>query len=126
VVGVVVLAALVLVSWVGSRALDPAGEGPSGAGFTYRGEFYWLSGAEVRPDRLEEVLDSGVAFQDTTTDLRRIAGISMDDAVAASMEVQDRAPGEPRRAWLLLSPDLEKAADPWSDPELVQVVEPQP
>jgi hypothetical protein len=125
-VGVVVLAALVLVSWVAWRTLVPAGEGPSGAGFTYRGEFYSLSGAEVRPDRLGEVLDSGVAFQDTTTDVRRIAGISVADAVAASMEVQDGELGELRRAWLLLSPDLDKAADPWSDPDLVKVVEPQP
>jgi hypothetical protein len=40
--------------------------------------------------------------------------------------VQDGELGELRRAWLLLSPDLEKAADPWSDPDLVKVVEPQP
>ncbi len=106
--------------------MDPDGEGASGAGFTYRGEFYALSDAEVRVDRLGDVLDEDVAFQDTTTEVRLIIGVSADIAVAALINVPEVGPGEARQTWLLLSPEPDLAADPWSDAELSLAVQPHP
>ncbi len=126
-VGALIMAAVLLLSgWVLIRAVDPDGRGASGAGFTYRGDFYALSSAEVRPDRLGDVLDEQVPFQDTTTEVRRILGVSPDVAVAARLSPPEVGSGQGEQTWLLLSPAPDLAADPWSDRELSSVVQPQP
>ena len=122
VVGVTVL----VLGWVLTLVLDPRGHGANGTGFSYRGEFYGLSGAEVRPERLGDVLDEDVAFQDTTTDVRRIVGVGADVAVAALISLPEVGSGTAEPTWSLLSPDPDLASDPWSDAELSSVVQPQP
>ncbi|MGD8202000.1 hypothetical protein ACQE98_15280 [Ornithinimicrobium sp. W1679] len=118
--------ALLLLGWVLTLVMDPDGQGANGTGFTYKGEFYGLSGAEVRPERLGDVLEEDVAFQDTTTDVRRIAGVSADVAVAALISLPEIGGGPAEPAWFLLSTAPDLAADPWSDAELSSVVQPQP
>lgn len=124
--GLVIGVALLLLGWVLTLVIDPDGQGANGTGFTYRGEFYGLSGAEVRAERLGDVLDEEVAFQDTTTEVRRITGVSADVAVAALISVPEVGSGQAEQAWLLLSPEPHLAADPWSDAELSSAVQPQP
>lgn len=124
--GLVTAVSLVLLGWVLTLVIDPDGQGANGTGFTYRGEFYGVSGAEVRPERLGDVLDEDVAFQDTTTDVRRIAGVSADVAVAALISLPEVGTGQAEPAWFLSSPTPDLAADPWSDAELSSVVQPQP
>lgn len=124
--GVVVGVALLLTSWVLQLVLDTAGQGANGAGFTYKSEFYALSDAEVRPERLGAVLEEDVAFQDTTTDVRRITGVSADVAVAALVSVPPVGSSQAKQAWLLLSPEPDLAADPWSDAELSSAIQPHP
>ncbi len=106
--------------------VEPRGQGANGTGLSYRGEFYVLSGAEVQPERLGHVLDEDVAFQDTTTEVRRIAGVRPDVAVAALISLPEGRTGKAEPAWSLLSPKPDLAADPWSDAELSSVVQPQP
>lgn len=118
------VAALVLLVWVVRLTVDPAGEGSSGTGLTYDGEFYLLSGAQVRPDRLGPVLADDVAFQDTTTQLRAITGVRADVAVAALLDVPRLGSARPQQAWQLLSPEPDLAADPWSDGLLSLAVQP--
>ncbi len=48
VVAVTAVSGVILLVWVITLVLDPAGKGTSGTGFDYRGTFYALSGAEVR------------------------------------------------------------------------------
>lgn len=67
-----------------------------------------------------------MAFQDTTTEVRRITGVSADVAVAALISVPEVGSGQAEQAWLLLSPEPHLAADPWSDAELSSAVQPQP
>ncbi|MGD8202425.1 hypothetical protein ACQE98_17425 [Ornithinimicrobium sp. W1679] len=117
---------LLLLGWVLTLVMDPDGQGANGTGFTYRGEFYGVSGAEVRPERLGDVLEQDVAFQDTTTDVRRIAGVGAEVAVAALISLPEVGTGQAEPAWFLSSPVPELAADPWSDAELSSVVQPQP
>jgi hypothetical protein len=117
---------LLLLGWVLALVMDPDGQGANGTGFTYRGEFYGLSGAEVRPERLGDVLDEKVAFQATATEVRRITGVSADVAVAALIGVPEVGSGQVEQAWFLLSPKPDLAADPWSDAELSSAVQPEP
>ena len=124
--GLIIGVALLLLGWVLMLVMDADGQGANGTGFTYRGAFYGLSGAEVRPERLGDVLEEDVAFQDTTIDVRRIAGVSADVAVAALISLPEIGGGPPEPAWLLLSTAPDLAADPWSDAELSSVVQPQP
>ena len=124
--GLVVGVSLLALGWVLTLVIDPEGQGANGTGFTYRGEFYAVSGAEVQPERLGDVLDEDVAFQDTTTDVRRIAGVSADVAVAALISLPEDGTGQARSAWLLSSPTPDLAADPWSDPGLSPVIQPHP
>lgn len=106
----------------GQGQSDP-GQGRSGAGFDYRGEFYSLSSAEVPRSRLGPPLDSGIPFQETTVDVRAIDGIDPEVALAALVDVPDAA-GAPARMWFVLSPQPDLAADPWSLPELAAVLGP--
>lgn len=108
-------AALVLVS-------AGEGEGPSGAGFTYRGEFYLMSGAEVRNEKLGRVLADSVPMTDTTTDVREIVGVEPDVAVAAYVRYAGGTPAEGGAAWLLMSPDDDVAAKPWEAPSVSEVL----
>jgi hypothetical protein len=100
------------------------GEGANGAGFDYRGQFYSMSGAEVRRERLGPVLDRSVALRDTSTDVRAILDIDPGIAVAARVHDMGGTASEGRSAWLLMSPDVDLAADPWSDADLVSAVHP--
>ena len=101
------------------------GEGPNGSGFTYRGDFYGMSGAEVRPDRLGPVMDRNVPMMDTTTDVREVLGIDPGTAVAARLTDIAGTAAEDGAAWLLMSPDQEVAADPWAHPEVADALSPR-
>ena len=90
------------------------GEAPNGAGFTYLDTFYWMSGAEIRPDRLGPVLDRDIPIMDTSTDVREVLGIDPATAVAAKLRDIGGTAAQNGAAWLLMSPDPEVAADPWS------------
>jgi hypothetical protein len=103
---------------------DQNGEGETGSGFNYRGEFYGMSGAEVRRDRLGVVLHRDVQFRDTTTTVRVIIGIEPDTAVAARIRGAGGTPAEGGVAWLLMSPEDDLTANPWSDPDLAASVYP--
>ena len=98
------------------------GEGPNGAGFTYRGDFYGMSGAEVRPDRLGPVMDRDVLIMDTTTDVREVLGIDPGTAVAARITDIAGTAAEDGVAWLLMSPDQHVAADPWAYAEVADAL----
>lgn len=124
--GLVIGVSLLLLGWVLTLVMNPDGQGANGTGLTYRGEFYGVSGAEVRPERLGDVLEEDVAFQDTTTDVRRIAGVGADVAVAALISLPEVGTGQAEPAWFLSSPVPDLAADPWPDAELSSVVQPQP
>lgn len=124
--GVLLGVTLILAAWLLTQVVDPDGEGASGTGLTYRGEFYLLSDAEVRPDRLGEVLERDVAFQDTTTVVRLITDMSPEVAVAALLPRHDGRGDEARQTWLLLSPQPGLAADPWSEAGLSDAVHPHP
>ena len=119
-VGALVAVAVVLIAR-GDNPADPAGEGPSGSGLTYRGEFYWLSDGEVRPDRLGAVVAEDVPMMDVTTDLRRVGDLDPDEVLAA--QVPGAGGGAPR--WQLVATDMDAGADPWSDAELAAVLEPR-
>lgn len=118
--GVLVVAAVASFAVVGRD-----GEGPTGAGFTYRDDFYAMSGAEVRPARLGVVMDRDVPIMDTTTDVRAILGIDVEVAVAARLVDVGGTAAEGGAAWLLMSPDPEVAADPWAHPEVSGVLTPK-
>ena len=118
--GVLVVGAVASFAVLGSD-----GEGPSGAGFTYRDEFYGMSGAAVRPDRLGPVMDRDVPIMDTTTDVRQISGIDADIAVAARLVDVGGTAAEDGAAWLLMSPDPAVAADPWAHPEVADALNPE-
>jgi hypothetical protein len=92
------------------------GAAPNGAGFHYRDEFYGMSGAEIRADRLGPVLDRDVPILDTRTDVREVLGIDPATAVAAYLRDMGGTAAENGAAWLLMSPDREVAADPWAHP----------
>ena len=81
------------------------GEGSHGAGFNYRDEFYGMSGAEIRADRLGPALDRDMPIMDSRTDVREIFGIDAGIAVAAYLCVVGGTPAENGAAWLLMSPD---------------------
>ena len=118
--------AVLLFGWLLAVVIDPGGVGATGNGFTYRGQFYGLSDAQVRPERLGGVLDKNVAYQDTTAEVRLITGVSADVAVAASISVAEAGANQARQGWLLLSPDPDLAANPWSDAELSSAIQPHP
>lgn len=101
------------------------GQGPSGSGFTYRGDFYAMSGAEIRPDRLGPVIDRDVPIMDTTTDVREVLGIDAETAVAARVVDIGGSAAEDGAAWLLMSPDPEVAADPWAHSEVAGALIPR-
>lgn len=101
------------------------GQGESGNGFTLRGEFYLMSGAEVREERLGAVLDRAVPIRDTTADVRAITGVDPGVAVAALVHDMAGTPAADGSAWLLMSPDEDLAADPWSDDDLAGAVNDQ-
>ena len=101
---------------------DSGGEGANGAGFTYRGDFYGMSGAEVRPERLGPVLERGVPAMDTRTDVREILGIDPAVAVAAHFRDVGGTAAEEGAAWLLMSPQQDVVADPWADPDVSDAV----
>lgn len=124
--GLAIGIALLLSGWVLALVMDPDGQGANGSGFTYRGEFYGLSDAEVRAERLGRVLNENVAFQDTTAEVRLITGVSADVAVAALISMPEFGTGQARQAWLLLSPKPGLAADPWSDAQLSSAIQPHP
>lgn len=114
-VGVVSLAML-----QGAREDDNS----NGTGANYRGEFYSLSAGEVRGDRLGAVLERDLGFQDTTIDLREIDGVDPGTAVAAHIAYAPGTPAERRPAWLLMTPDPDLAADPWTNPDLAAALRP--
>ena len=126
-----VLAVVVLTAAAGCLAgvllvtLHERGQGPSGSGLTYRGEFYAMSGAEVRQDRLGPVIDRDVPVMDATTDVREISGVDPDLAVAAHLSDIGGTAAEDGAAWLLMSPDADVAADPWAHAEVADAVEPR-
>jgi len=82
----------------------------SGTGLTYDGRFYLASGAEVRVDALGAVLATGVAFQDTTADLRAITGL--DPAVTLAAHLPPISTQVTHVAWILVSTDEQLGADP--------------
>ncbi len=118
--GVLVVGAVASLALVGSD-----GEGPSGTGFTYRGDFYGMSGAEVRPDRLGPVTDRDVPIMDTTTDVREVLGIDAETAVAARIVNAAGTAAEDGVAWLLMSPDPDVAANPWTHAEVAGAIIPR-
>jgi hypothetical protein len=126
-VAVAGLAASVLVvgAVAGFAVIGSDGEGPNGSGFTYRDDFYGMSGAEVRPDRLGPVLDRDVPIMYTTTDVREVLGIDAELAVAARLVNAGGTAAEGGAAWLLMSPDPEVAADPWAHPEVADALNPK-
>ena len=105
--------------------MSQRGHGENGVGFTYRGEFYSQTSAEVLPERLGPFLERDVAIRDTTTDVRAIAGIDPDAAVAARIRDSPGGPSEGGVAWLLMTRDDDVAAVPWSDHDLASVVYPE-
>ena len=120
------LAAVLVVGVVADFALvGNEGEGTSGAGFTYRDDFYGLSGAEVRSDRLGPVMDRDVPIMDTTTDVREVLGVDPEIAVAARLTDIGGTAAEDGAAWLLMSPDPDVAADPWAHLEVEDALNPR-
>ncbi|CAA9381776.1 MAG: hypothetical protein AVDCRST_MAG32-1713 [uncultured Nocardioides sp.] len=117
-------AVLVLGAVAGFALMGSDGEGATGSGFTFRGDFYSLSGAEVRSDRLGPVMDRDVPIMDTTTDVREVLGINPDIAVAARLTDVGGTAAEGGAAWLLMSPDPDVAADPWSYPDVADALNP--
>lgn len=119
-----VVALVVGVVAVVGVALSRRGGGANGAGLNYRGTFYHLSSAEVRPDVLGDVLGDDVPFQDTRIQLRQVKGVDADTAVAGFVPAYPGTGTTAAVAWLLLSPDADLAADPWRSAELSGVVLP--
>ena len=119
-----VVAVVIGVVGVVGVALSRRGAGYSGAGLNYRGTFYHLSSAEVRPDVLGDVVGDDVPFQDTSIQLRQIEGVDVDTAVAGFVPAYPGTGTTAAVAWLLLSPDADLAADPWGSAELARVVLP--
>ena len=105
--------------------ISQRGHGETGVGFTYRGEFYSQTGAEVRRERLGSFLEREVRIRDTTTDVRAITGIDPETAVAAWIRDSPSGPSKDRAAWLLMTRDEDLAAVPWSNPELAAAVRPE-
>ena len=97
--------------------LDPAGEGASGSGLTHDGRFYWLSGAEVRPDAVGSVVAEDVPMMDFTTELRTVG--TLDPTEVLAVKVPDSA------GWRLVAADQDTGANPWADDEVVDVIEPE-
>jgi hypothetical protein len=58
--------------------------------------------------------------------VRAIVGVDIDIAVAALLIGAPGAPTQDRGSWLLLSPDPDLAADPWSDGDLKGAILPEP
>ena len=126
------MAGLLLVTGVllGSLAfllvnMSQRGQGENGVGFTYRGEFYSQTDAEVRPERLGPFLERDVRIRDTTTDVRAITGLDPETAVAAQIRDSPSGPSKDGVAWLLMTRDDDLAAVPWSDPGLAAAVYPE-
>jgi hypothetical protein len=105
--------------------MSQRGHGESGVGFTYRGEFYRETDAEVRDERLGSFLERDLAIRDTTTDVRAITGLDPETAVAARIRDSPSGPSKDGVAWLLMVRDDDLAAVPWSDPELAAAVYPE-
>ena len=95
--------------------------GRAGVGLTYNGRFYWSSGQEVSARALGDVLETGVPFQFTKVDVRRIDGLDPDDFITARLP-GIYPPGQER--WELLAADEEVAADPRSHPRVAAVLAP--
>jgi hypothetical protein len=104
--------------------LSTRGWGENGSGFNYRGEFYLMSSAEVRADWLGPLLDRDVPFRDTVTDVRAIEGVAADVGVAAKVHDFGGTPAENGVAWLVMSPDPDIVANPWSHPALTTALHP--
>jgi hypothetical protein len=119
-----VVSAVAIMLVVVRYASQGGGEGANGSGFDYRDEFYGMSSAEVRSDRLGPVLDRDVRFRDTRADVRAIVDVDPSTAVAARLQDVGGTPAEDGVAWLLMSPDADLAADPWADPDLVVALYP--
>ncbi len=121
-----VVAGVVVVAGVaGFAVLGSDGEGPNGSGFTYRGDFYGLSGAEVRTERLGPVLERDVPIMDTTADVREVVGVDPEIAVATHLTDVGGTSAQGDGAWRLMSPDAEVTADPWAHPDVMDAVNPR-
>lgn len=121
-----VAAGVLIVGAVASFAVVRSdGEGPSGSGFTYRNEFYAMSGAEVRSDRLGPVMERNVPIMDTTTDVREVFGVDAEIAVAARLVNVGGTAAADGAAWLLMSPDPDVASDPWAHSEVAGALTPK-
>ena len=113
-------------SLAGFALRGSGGEGENGAGFNYRGEFYGMSGAEIRADRLGPVLDRDIPIMDTSTDVREVLGIDPATAVAAYLRDAGGTAAQNGAAWLLMSSDPEVAADPWAHPDVSEALNDPP
>jgi hypothetical protein len=117
VLGVVAVAALVLAQkrheWAATA---------NGTGVTYQDRWYWASSARVADDALGEPVARGVAFQDRTTDLRRVRGFEASVALAASLPPGDGSPGGDRWTWV--STDQPRGTDPSSYADVRAVLAP--
>jgi hypothetical protein len=111
----VLVAVAVVVLGLGSVLLlasgwHPGGDTANGTGLTYQDRFYWASGAQVRDDALGATVAEAVPFQDTTADLRAIAGLDPATTLAAWLPSLDGSPGGPR--WTLVSTDQDRGTNP--------------
>ena len=94
----------------------------SGNVVTYDGREYGVSSMEVAEASLGADVAQDVPYQDTTADLREIVGL--DPEVVLAAYVPQQSSQVPRPAWLLVSTDSGRAADPtaYDDTKAVVVV----
>jgi hypothetical protein len=91
---------------------------PSVNGLAFRGQFYWLSPATVKPASVGDLLTRRVRYRDTSANLRSIRGVDPARAVAV------RVRGQSRDFWTLAASDVHAAADPSASPDWLPVLRP--
>ncbi|HET7902156.1 MAG TPA: hypothetical protein VFL59_13300 [Candidatus Nanopelagicales bacterium] len=119
-----VAAVLVLGVWWFADRPNPfsTGTGTTGGNVvTYDGRTYWVSGERVADASLGEVVATGVAYQDTTADLRAVRGFAPDQVLAAYIPAQ-RA-GQSGPGWTFVAVDQGLGTDPLADPSASAVLQ---
>jgi hypothetical protein len=91
---------------------------PTVSGLGFRGQFYWISAATVKPAMVRDLLTRRVPYQDTTANIRSIRGVDAARAVAMRLR------GQRRDVWTLAVSDAEAAADPSALSDLLPVLRP--
>lgn len=100
--------------WFGGSASSPGSDSIAGVIVRYDGHDYWVSDYGIAPSALGGDLATDVPFQDTTTDLRAIAG--QDPSVTLAAYLPPLSTASPKAGWRLVSTD----SGYWTDQANVQ------